>query len=159
MKSWPKVKLGQVQVGSNIAQNHSSSFLWCHVTKKRDFVRRRGFGISEAAFDREHFANQLEVSTTSDSKVMAHYVFFMFGVILTLTFYLSRSLFVCGVNIYPLVSTKKYWTFSVAEFLWYDCTLKKPMYRPCDLDLWPMKVNYFLWIYYQPISILYKFDV
>ena len=25
MKSWPKVKLGQVQVGSNIAQNHSSS--------------------------------------------------------------------------------------------------------------------------------------
>ena len=25
MKSWPKVKLGQVQVGLNIAQNHSSS--------------------------------------------------------------------------------------------------------------------------------------
>ena len=25
MKSWPKVKIGQVQVGSNIAQNHSSS--------------------------------------------------------------------------------------------------------------------------------------
>ena len=25
MKSWPKVKLGQVQVGSNIAQNHSFS--------------------------------------------------------------------------------------------------------------------------------------
>ena len=25
MKSWPKVKLGQVQVGSNIAQNHSSN--------------------------------------------------------------------------------------------------------------------------------------
>ena len=25
MKSWPKVNLGQVQVGSNIAQNHSSS--------------------------------------------------------------------------------------------------------------------------------------
>ena len=23
MKSWPKVKLGQIQVGSNIAQNHS----------------------------------------------------------------------------------------------------------------------------------------
>ena len=32
------------------------NFLWRHVTKKRDFVRRRGFGISEAAFDREHFA-------------------------------------------------------------------------------------------------------
>ena len=25
MKSWPKVKLGQVGVSSNIAQNHSSS--------------------------------------------------------------------------------------------------------------------------------------
>ena len=25
MKSWPKVKSGQVEVGSNIAQNHSSS--------------------------------------------------------------------------------------------------------------------------------------
>ena len=25
MKNWPKVKLGQVQVGSNIAQNHSSN--------------------------------------------------------------------------------------------------------------------------------------
>ena len=28
MKSWPKVKLGQVQVGSNIAQNHSMSLVW-----------------------------------------------------------------------------------------------------------------------------------
>ena len=32
------------------------NFLSRHVTKKRDFVRRQGFGISEAAFDREHFA-------------------------------------------------------------------------------------------------------
>ena len=32
------------------------NFLGRHVTKKRDFVRRRGFSISEAAFDREHFA-------------------------------------------------------------------------------------------------------
>ena len=37
--------------------------------------------------------------------------------------------------------------------------LKKSMYRPCDLDLWPMKVNYFLLIDYQPISILYKFEI
>ena len=37
--------------------------------------------------------------------------------------------------------------------------LKKPMYRPCDLDLWPMKVNYFLWIDYQAISVLYKFEI
>ena len=39
-----------------------------------------------------------------DAKVMAHYVFFMFGLMLTLTFILSRSLFLCGVNIDPLVS-------------------------------------------------------
>ena len=51
--------------------------------------------------------NQLSL-TSRDSKVMAHYVFFMFGVILTLTFDLSRALFMCGVNIYPLVSTNKY---------------------------------------------------
>ena len=25
MKSWPKVELGQVEIGSNIDQNHSSS--------------------------------------------------------------------------------------------------------------------------------------
>ena len=30
------------------------------------------------------------------------------------------------------------------------------MYRPCDLDLWPMKVN---WIAYNPISILYTFQI
>ena len=54
---------------------------------------------------------------------------------------------------------KNIWKFSVAQFLWYDCTLQKPMYRPCDLDLWPMKVNYFLWIDYQPISVLYKFEI
>ena len=27
--------------------------------------------------------------------------------------------------------------------------------RICDLDLWPMKVNYFVWIDYQHISVLY----
>ena len=36
--------------------------------------------------------------------------------------------------------------------------LQKPMYRPCDLDLWHMKVNYFVWIDYKPISVLYKFQ-
>ena len=78
-------------------------------------IFRRGFGISEAAFDRE-------VSTTSDSKVMAHYVFFMFGVILTLTVDLSRSLFLCGVNIYPLVSKK-----NIENFLWLSfCDMTVP---------------------------------
>ena len=40
--------------------------------------------------------------------------------------------------------------------LWYDCTFKKTMYRHCDLDLWPMKVKLFLWIDYDPISVLYQ---
>ena len=37
--------------------------------------------------------------------------------------------------------------------------LQKAMYRPCDLDLWHMKVNYFQWIEYNPISILYEFQI
>ena len=100
-----------------------------HVTS---YVRRRFF---RSGFRQRTFCNQLEVSTTYDAKVMDHYVFFIFGVILTLTFDLSRSLFLCGVNI---VSTKKYWTFSVAEFLWYDCTLKKQCTICVTLtyDLW-----------------------
>ena len=35
---------------------------------------------------------------------------------------------------------------------------QKAMYRPCDLDLWPMKVNIFLCIEYHPINILHKFQ-
>ena len=74
--------------------------------------------------------------------------------------------FLCSLQflLFHLIGhTKRYlqkkWKFSVAQFLWYDCTLQKPMYRPCDLDLWPMKVNYFLLIDYQPISVLYKFEI
>ena len=37
--------------------------------------------------------------------------------------------------------------------------LQKAMYRPCDLDLWPMKVNIFLCIEYHPINILPKFQI
>ena len=72
---------------------------------------------------------------------------------------LARVFIVSFDRAYKEVSTKKYWKFSVAQFLWYDCTLQKPMYRPCDLDLSPMKVNYLLWIDYQPISVLYKFEI
>ena len=72
---------------------------------------------------------------------------------------LARVFILSFDRAYKEVSTEKYWKFSVAQFLWYDCTLQKPMYRPCDLDLWPMKVNYFVWIDYQPISVLYKFQI
>ena len=37
--------------------------------------------------------------------------------------------------------------------------IQKAMYRPCDLDLWPMKVNIFLCIEYHPINILHKFQI
>ena len=46
----------------------------------------------------------------------------------------------------------------MAQFLWYDY-LQKAMHRPCDLDLWPMEVNIFLCIEYNPVSILYKFQI
>ena len=46
----------------------------------------------------------------------------------------------------------------MAQFLWYDY-LQKAMYRPYDLDLWPMKVNILLCIEYNPIGILYKFQI
>ena len=35
--------------------------------------------------------------------------------------------------------------------------LPKAMYCPCDLDLWPIKVN--LWIDKDPISVLYEFQI
>ena len=38
------------------------------------------------------------------------------------------------------------WNFSMAQFVWYQ----KAIYRPCDLDIWSMKVN---WV--QP----YKYPV
>ena len=44
----------------------------------------------------------------------------------------------------------------MAQFLWYP---EKTMYRPCDLDLWPMKVKLCWWIDYNPISVLYEFQI
>ena len=46
----------------------------------------------------------------------------------------------------------------MAQFLWYDY-LQIATYRPCDLDLWPMKVNLSRCIDYDPISVLYKFQI
>ena len=42
----------------------------------------------------------------------------------------------------------------MAQFLWYDCTFKKAMYRPCNLDL-----SFFRWIDNDPISVLYEFQI
>ena len=37
--------------------------------------------------------------------------------------------------------------------------LQKAMYRPCDLDLWPINVNFIQWIDNDPISVLYEFQI
>ena len=36
---------------------------------------------------------------------------------------------------------------------------KSNVNRLCDLDLWPMKVKFFWWIDYDPISVLYEFQI
>ena len=46
----------------------------------------------------------------------------------------------------------------MAQFLWYDY-LQKAMYRPCDLDPWPMKDNFVHWIDSDPISVLYELEI
>ena len=46
----------------------------------------------------------------------------------------------------------------MAQFLWYDCTFKKQCTVP-DIDLWPMKDNFFQWIDSDPISVLYEFQI
>ena len=47
----------------------------------------------------------------------------------------------------------------MAQFVWYDCTFKKQCTLPETLtfDLW--RSIFFLWIEYNPISILYKFQI
>ena len=113
---WLKVKLWPGHMCTKFQINRSTIDDFRNSEKCQLSLTSRGGSYFRSGFRQRTFCNQLEVSTTSDSKVMAHYVFFMFGV--TLTFDLSRSLFMCGVNIYPLVSTSKYWKFSVSEFLW-----------------------------------------
>ena len=54
------------------------------MTQKRYVVRHGDYDTSDRYFDKKHFENQPEVSTTSGSKVMAQIVVFVFS--LTLTF-------------------------------------------------------------------------
>ena len=60
---------------------------------------------------------------------------------------------------YKEVSTNKYWTFSMAQFVWYDCTFKKQCTVPVTLtfDLW--RSMFFQWIDNDPISVLYEFQI
>ena len=54
---------------------------------------------------------------------------------------------------------KKNWNFSMAQFLWYDCTFKKQCTAPVTLtfDLW--RSLFFHWIESHPRSVLYKFEI
>ena len=61
-------------------------FFWSHVTYKDDVVRQNRGCLVEAEFYKEPFSNQPEVSTTSGSKVMGHYVISTKVVTLTLIF-------------------------------------------------------------------------
>ena len=52
------------------------------------------------------------------------------------------------------------WIFySMAQFLWYDCTYKNQCTAPVTLtfDLW--RSIFFQWIESHPISVLYKFEI
>ena len=60
---------------------------------------------------------------------------------------------------YKEVSAEKYWKFSMAHFLIYDCTFKKQSTIPVTLtfDLW--KSMFFQWIDNDPVSVLYEFQI
>ena len=72
---------------------------------------------------------------------------------------LARVFILSSNRVSKEVSMKKNWNFSMAHFFVIWLYFQKARYRPCDLDLWPMKVNLFSWIEYNHISILYTFQI
>ena len=74
--------------------------------------------------------------------------------------YLLAQVFIVSVDrAYKEVSTKKILQFFYGSVFVIWMYLQKAMYRPCYLDLWPMKVKIVQWIENNPISILYKFQI
>ena len=53
---------------------------------------------------------------------------------------------------------KKIENFSMSQFLWYDCTFKKQCTVPVTLTF-EGQCFFFQWIAYNPISILYIFQI
>ena len=81
-----------------------------------------------------------------------------------LTYLLWRSLSVCSIFLlfhrieYPKRCLwKKNKKILSSSFWWYDYIFIIVMHRPCDLDLWPMKVKLISWIEYSPITAMHKF--
>ena len=78
-----------------------------------------------------------------------------------LTYLLWRHLSVRSsfYRAYKEVSTKKILKIVYGSVFVIWLYLQKAMYRPCDIDLWPMKEFFFQWIDNDPISVLYEFQI
>ena len=73
---------------------------------------------------------------------------------------LFAQVFIVSVDrAYKEVSTKKILKNVYGSVFVIWLYLQKAMYRPCDLDLWPMKDIFFQWIDRDPISVLYEFQI
>ena len=74
--------------------------------------------------------------------------------------YLFAQVFIVSVDrAYKEVSTKQILKIVYGSVFVIWLYLQKAMYRPCDIDLWPMKDNFFQWIDSDPISVLYEFQI
>ena len=69
---------------------------------------------------------------------------------------LLAQVFIVSVDrAYKEVSKKKFYGSVFVIWLY----LQKAKYHPCDLDLWPIKVNFVRWIDNDSISVLYEFQI
>ena len=57
------------------------------------------------------------------------------------------------------MSMKKNENFSMAQFLWCDCTFKKQCTVSVTLTIDPWRSMFFQWIECHPINILHKFQI
>ena len=74
--------------------------------------------------------------------------------------YLFALVFIVSVDrAYKEVSTKNILKIVYGSVFVIWLHLQKAMYRPCDIDLWPMKDNFFQWIDSDPISVLHEFQI
>ena len=73
---------------------------------------------------------------------------------------LFAQVFIVSVNrAYKEVSAKKILKIFYGSVFVIWLYLQKAMHRPCDLDLWPTKDNFFQWIDSDPISVMYGFQI
>ena len=74
--------------------------------------------------------------------------------------YFFAPVFIVSVDrAYKKVSSKNILKIVFGSVLVIWLYLQKAMYRPCDIDLWHMKDNFFQWIDSDPISVLSEFQI